>query len=540
MTHLAAIARLVAKEERRDGDLLAAFLHRRDEAAFAELIRRHGPMVWGVCRRSLPDASDAEDAFQAAFLVLVRKAHQLTRQTTVGPWLYRVAAWTARNLRRKNARRLSRTVPLDDVANVPSREPDFDLDAALIALPEKYRTPLVLCHLIGLSRREAAQQLGCPEGTLSARLSRALAKLRVKLLGQDPLPMLAAAAGGIVPASLATATERTAFAFVLSSLIPSASGPAAMLAEGVLRMFWIKKAATTAVAAMAMIAAVGVLVGVGIDGNGKLIAQDQKSKVDEWNRAINESQDLLKRMAQPNLSRSDLLECLDAAIKYRDVIAKQQQELKQQFDVKSSTEKVMRETQQTMISQSELIDKLTSEVLKNEAKLFYYVQLTNKKPASEYVKLQQMEKKFIDIEKQFGADHLRTRETRAQLDATRNYINMLKNGCLPCEIMELNQFNEIDISTVAWTESGLRKVLKRIKSEQPEKEPLIYIAEDGYVWMVEMILKAMNDCGIKSGHIRVHAKADVAFPKAMALQKDLSMLRYKVEDFSKLQLNFKD
>jgi RNA polymerase sigma factor (sigma-70 family) len=295
MTHLAAIARLVTREERRDGDLLAAFLLRRDEAAFAELIRRHGPMAWGVCRRSLPDAADAEDAFQAAFLVLVRKAHQLTRQATVGPWLYRVAAWTARNLRRKNARRLARTMPLADVAKVPPREPGFDLDAALLALPEKYRTPLVLCHLIGLSRREAALQLGCPEGTLSARLSRALAKLRVKMRGQDPLPMLAATAGGIVPASLATATERTAIAFALASLIPTTAGPAAMLAEGVLRMFWIKKVVATAVAAMVMMAVGGSMIGiVAMQGSGKATAHPQEQK-DQVQKDILEFQ---KQIAQ--------------------------------------------------------------------------------------------------------------------------------------------------------------------------------------------------------------------------------------------------
>lgn len=540
MTHLAAIARLVAKEERRDGELLAAFLLRRDEAAFAELIRRHGPMVWGVCRRSLPDAADAEDAFQAAFLVLVRKAPQLARQTTVGPWLYRVAAWTARNLRRKNARRLSRTVPLLDVANVPPREPDFDLDAALLALPEKYRTPLVLCHVIGLSRREAALQLGCPEGTLSACLSRALAKLRVKLLGQDPLPLLAATAGGIVPATLATATERTAIAFALASLIPTTAGPAAMLAEGVLRMFWIKKAATAAVAAMVMIAAAGVIVGVGMDGNGKLIAQDQNSKANEWNRAISESQDLLKRMAQPNLSRSNLLDCMDKAIQYRNTISQQHHDLKQKIDLKNGSENEMLETQRILTNQSDLMDRLTTEVYKHEAKLFYYIQLTNKKPASEHIKLQQFEMRLIDIEKQYGSEHPRTRETRAQTESMRAKINELKKGCLPCEISELDQSIATDISTIAWTESGLRKVLKRIKLEQPEKEPLIYIAEDGYIFMAEAIVKAMNDCGIKSGQIRVHEKADVAFPRAMALQKDLSMLRYKVEDFSKLQISFKD
>lgn len=540
MTHLAAIVRLVAIEERRDGDLLLAFLHRRDEAAFAELIRRHGPMVWGVCRRSLPDAADAEDAFQAAFLVLVRKAHQLTRQATVGPWLYRVAAWTSRNLRRKNARRMSRTVPLSDVPNVVPREPGFDLDAALLALPEKYRTPLVLCHLIGLSRREAALHLGCPEGTLSARLSRALAKLRIKLLGQDPQPMLAAAAGGIVPTTLATATERTAIAFALASLIPTTAGPAAMLAEGVLRMFWIKKAATTAVAAMVMIASAGMMVGVVMNGNGKLIAQEQKSKVNEWHRTISESQDLLKRMAQPNLNRSDMLEYINTAIQYREIIVQQHQDLMQQFDAKNGTEKDKTEKQRIGTSQADLIDRLTSEVFKQEAKLFYYVQLTNKKPASEHIKLQLMEKRAVDFEKQFGADDPRSRQAHAQTEAMRNTVNSLKKGCLPREIAELDPSLAADISSIAWTESGLRKILKRIKSEQPEREPLIYIADDGNVMMVDMILKAVCDCEIKSGQIRVHAKAEVAFPIATALQKDLSMLRYKVEDFSKLQLNFKD
>src|SRR5438874_12676105 len=104
MTRLAAtLRRLSAADDRPDGDLLAAFLADRDEPAFAELVRRHGPLVWGACRRLLPDPADAEDAFQAAFLVLVRRANRLTGEAAVGPWLYRVAAWTARNLRRRNA-----------------------------------------------------------------------------------------------------------------------------------------------------------------------------------------------------------------------------------------------------------------------------------------------------------------------------------------------------------------------------------------------------------------------------------------------------
>ncbi|MBN9524018.1 sigma-70 family RNA polymerase sigma factor, partial [bacterium] len=115
MTPLAALFRRIDPDPRRDGELLAAFLAEHDEPAFAELVRRHGPLVWGACRRVLPDEADAEDAFQATFLVLVRRAGRLTAATTIGPWLLTVAALTARNVRRKNARRLARAAELHDV-----------------------------------------------------------------------------------------------------------------------------------------------------------------------------------------------------------------------------------------------------------------------------------------------------------------------------------------------------------------------------------------------------------------------------------------
>lgn len=218
--------------------------------------------MWGVCRRHLPDHADAEDAFQAAFLVLVRRAKGLTTRTTLGPWLYRVAAWTARNLRRKNARRLARKSPLTDAASVPPAVPDnrLDLDAALLALPQRYRDPIVLCHLEGLSRRDAAERLGCPEGTLSSLLSRGLTKLRFRLAGHE---FIAA-----VPVLLAASTVRAA-----SATQVAVSAAVTHLMEGVLRMFWVKKA-TAAVAALVVVFGFGV--GVGVSSRIGTAAADEK------------------------------------------------------------------------------------------------------------------------------------------------------------------------------------------------------------------------------------------------------------------------
>lgn len=244
-----------------DGDLLTRYLVAGDEDAFAELILRHGPVVYAACRRLLPDPADADDAFQAVWLVLVRRAARLAGRPTVGPWLYQVAVWTARNLRRRNAHRIARRAPLADFAAPPNDAPlRLDLDAALLALPEKYRAPVVLCHLHGWSRRDAAAHLGCPEGTLSAHLSRALARLRKHLAGADPAALLAAA-GAALPAGLASAAVRSAAAFHSASLSAAGVSPAvADLTRGVLRMFWVKKLAA---AGLVLAAVVGTGLGIG-------------------------------------------------------------------------------------------------------------------------------------------------------------------------------------------------------------------------------------------------------------------------------------
>ncbi|QJX00333.1 RNA polymerase sigma factor [Frigoriglobus tundricola] len=258
LTHLFH-RRLSARDERADGHLLTAFLDEQDERAFAELLRRHGPLVWGVCRRFLVEPADAEDAFQATFLVLVRRADRLTGAITVGPWLFKVAGWTARALRRKDARRRARREPLplavpDRGAGPEAFDQSADLEAALLRLPEKYRVPIVLCYLQGWSQRDAAAHLGCPEGTLAARLSRGLAKLRTRGDGQNPVPALALLAVA-VPDALIARTTRVALAVRAASLSIAAVSPtAADLAHGVLRMMWVRTLASGGLAAVIVLA----------------------------------------------------------------------------------------------------------------------------------------------------------------------------------------------------------------------------------------------------------------------------------------------
>ena len=160
-------------EDDPDRILVERFARSRDERAFAELVRRHGPMVLGVCRRVLRHTADADDAFQATFLILVRRAAALRDPDRLGAWLYGVAWRTANKLRA--SRRPGAPLPEE----VPARESPWqtdwpvELDAAIARLPEKYRTPIVLCHLQGLSTAEAARRLGCPPATVTTRLFRA-------------------------------------------------------------------------------------------------------------------------------------------------------------------------------------------------------------------------------------------------------------------------------------------------------------------------------------------------------------------------------
>jgi len=243
---------LRAADASSDGELVQRYARQRDEEAFTELLRRHGPMVLGVCRRLLSNSADADDAFQATFLVLVRKAGSLGRPASVAAWLHGVACRTAlkvrgeaakRSLREREAAAMSASCATDE-----SIWHDFRplLDEEIARLPVRYRVPFVLCHLEGKTNEEAARQLDCPKGTVLSRLSRARERLRARLTKRG-ITLSAAALAALVtgpelcasvPTVLAQATTQAAAAFAAGGMI---AAPLLTLTEGVLHAMFAAK-----------------------------------------------------------------------------------------------------------------------------------------------------------------------------------------------------------------------------------------------------------------------------------------------------------
>jgi RNA polymerase sigma-70 factor (ECF subfamily) len=264
-----------------DGELLERFVASRDEPAFEAIVRRHGPMVLGVCRRVLRDHHDAEDAFQATFLVLACKAGSVRPGRMLPNWLHGVAHQIAIKARAINSRLRSRerqvtTMPEPEtVPAIPGDDLSTVIDRELSRLPAKYRAPVILCDLEGLGHREAADKLGWPIGTVSGRLSRARAMLAKRLTRQDlafSAGTLAAALGrdasaAVMPPALITRTIAAAIPFAAGQT--AAAGAVPLLAHRVLGGMMMTKLIATTGAALTG----GVLLLVGLAGQHILAGQ---------------------------------------------------------------------------------------------------------------------------------------------------------------------------------------------------------------------------------------------------------------------------
>jgi RNA polymerase sigma factor (sigma-70 family) len=256
-----------------DAQLLLRYTRHGDEAAFAALVRRHGPLVWGVVARVLGRGPDAEDAFQATFLVLVRKAAGLRGPDALGPWLYGVATRVALKARAAAARRRGREKAL--TADAPAAAGGGDavwrelrpvLDEEVRRLPEKYRVAVVLCYLEGLSDAEAARRLACPRGTVHSRLARARQRLQRGLSRRGvglPAGLLAAAlaahtAPAAAPAALVESAVQSSLSFGRTGASAALTASAVALAQGVLRSMLLSQVKV----------ALAVLLTLGLAGTG--------------------------------------------------------------------------------------------------------------------------------------------------------------------------------------------------------------------------------------------------------------------------------
>jgi len=243
---------LAGVRDQSDAQLLERFLQQRDQTAFAGLLERHGPMVWNVCRRVLAQDQDADDAFQATFLVLMRKARSIRKHEALGSWLYGVAcrvAFQARAAAQRHRTLIKELQPM--TTTQPATEehgPEFQLllDDELNQLPNKYRAPLVLCYLQGKTNEQAAQELGWPAGSMSRRLAKARELLRGRLvrrgltlsIGTWAALLAKQGCGAPLPAALTTKTMQ---AILCSGAGTGFSAPVTALAERIIRSMFLAK-----------------------------------------------------------------------------------------------------------------------------------------------------------------------------------------------------------------------------------------------------------------------------------------------------------
>jgi RNA polymerase sigma factor (sigma-70 family) len=299
-----------------DAQLLEHFLSRLEERSFEALVHRHGPMVMGVCRRILGNREDAEDAFQATFLVLARKARSIKPRSMVGNWLHGVAYRTAMKSKVMRARMIARERRAREMIQPDARDEQIWeqlaplLDKELNGLPENYRSAIVLCDLEGMSRKEAARKLGWSEGTLSGRLARARALL-ARRLSRYGLSISGGALAVLLSEQTATAclsstvvasTTKAAMATGQSTLAGLVSSNVLSLTNGALKAMLLTKLKITTLA----------LLGVAVFGIGINLlpgsAQAQKQE------AVNEKQPKVNNEALAELGHAQI-EVAEAQVK---------------------------------------------------------------------------------------------------------------------------------------------------------------------------------------------------------------------------------
>jgi RNA polymerase sigma factor (sigma-70 family) len=291
-----------------DRSLVERFAENRDALAFEAIVARHGPMVFNVCRRMLREQGDVEDAFQATFLILVRKAGALRDRNSLRPWLYGVAHRVATRARAQRTRRRAREKRpgtaksrADCAGEAERRELMALLHEELSRLPEKHRAAIVLCDLEGLTYEEAARDLNCALGTLKTRLTTGRKRLRERLIRRGIAPATATLAAGLVAERASAAVPAKLAALTAEAGVQCAIGRAAgcglvstsvlTLTEGVLttmRLFRLKMIGAAAFLAIGTCAA-----SLGV------VAQQQQqggSKYDEQIRQLEERLRLLKEM----------------------------------------------------------------------------------------------------------------------------------------------------------------------------------------------------------------------------------------------------
>jgi RNA polymerase sigma factor (sigma-70 family) len=351
-----------------DGQLLERYISQGDEAAFEALVNLHGPMVLGLCRRVLRDPRDIEDAFQATFLILVRKASTIRDRLHLSNWLYGVAYRVARRARTNTLRRRDREIAVENLeASAAPETADIlgigpVLDQELNRLPRKYRAPLILCYLKGHTHDQAAEELECPVGTVRSRLARGRDLLRRRLTsrGHAPTAAILGAETGLpvrllteaVPPALVSATVDAALGIGASKTIQAgaASASALALTQGVLTTMKLVQLKLIGLAILATSLSAGGVVAVAYaasqnpkdapDTNGVLLnAADPQEKtvgapvpMEDRLKAVEEKLDaILKRSGTASASTAS-----EAADPFRSLPARTQQDDRPRRDIDST------------------------------------------------------------------------------------------------------------------------------------------------------------------------------------------------------------